>query len=82
MVGFLDRVRAQAALRVDEARPAVRDLRVAQLEADIDGTLRHFARQLSLEKGVLVQVEKGGFPACLEEAVVRNVLRLSLGALT
>ena len=81
MKTLLDHARVQIRLTLDEARQAVWDLRHAQLDGDIAGTLNHFAKQLSAEKGIPIDVELPGAPPRLDEPTLRNILLVAREAI-
>src|SRR5262249_51249953 len=71
---LLERARVQAQLTLDEARQAIWDLRHTQWGDDLPATLRNFARQLSAEKGIPIEVEIAGDPPAVEERTLRGIL--------
>lgn len=73
MKELLDEARVQVRLTLDEARQAVWDLRHAQLDGELAGMLRDFARQLSSEKGIPIRLEISGSPVPLEYGTVRSM---------
>jgi signal transduction histidine kinase len=81
MTTLLDQARVQIRLTLDEARQAVWDLRHAQLDGDIAGTLRYFAKQLSAEKGIPIDVEFAGAPPDIAEPTLRNILLVAREAI-
>jgi signal transduction histidine kinase len=78
---LLDHARTQLRLTLDEARQAVWNLRQAGIENDIAGALGEFARQLSSEKGVPIEVEIAGSPPHFEEQTLRTVLLVAREAI-
>src|SRR5205085_8574689 len=81
MMELLDHARVQVRLTLDEARQAVWNLRHAGIESDIAGALGDFARQLSSEKGVPIDVEIAGSPPRLKEETLRSILLVAREAI-
>ncbi|HEV2445974.1 MAG TPA: triple tyrosine motif-containing protein, partial [Candidatus Sulfopaludibacter sp.] len=71
---LLEQARVQARLTLDEARQAIWDLRQERWGDDIPSTLQNFARQLSAEKGIPIEVAFTGNPAPVEERTLRAIL--------
>jgi ligand-binding sensor domain-containing protein/signal transduction histidine kinase len=78
---LLDQARVQARLVLDEARQAVWDLRRTHLEGDIESVLRDFARQISVEKGIPIDVELVGDTPQVDERVLRGILLVAREAI-
>jgi signal transduction histidine kinase len=78
---LVEQARAQARLTLDEARQAIWDLRQTQWTDDLSVTLRSFARQLSAEKGIPIEVEFTGNAPRLEERTLRGILLVAREAI-
>jgi signal transduction histidine kinase len=78
---LLEQARVQARLTLDEARQAIWDLRQTQWGDDLSTTLRNFARQLSAEKGIPIEVEFTGNPPAVEERTLRGILLVAREAI-
>jgi ligand-binding sensor domain-containing protein/signal transduction histidine kinase len=78
---LLDQARTQVRLTLEEARQAVWDLRRETPAGDLAATLSDFARRLSGEKGIPVEVEIVGLPAPLDEGTERNLLLVAREAM-
>jgi signal transduction histidine kinase/ligand-binding sensor domain-containing protein len=78
---LLDQARVQVRVTLDEAREAVWDLRNAHIEGDICGALPVFARQISLEKGIPIDVETTGTPEPLDQGMIRSLLLVAREAI-
>jgi ligand-binding sensor domain-containing protein/signal transduction histidine kinase len=78
---LLEQARVQARLTLDEARQAIWDLRQTQWGDDLSATLQNFARQLSAEKGIPIEVEFTGNPPSVEERTLRGILLVAREAI-
>jgi len=78
---LLDQARTQVRLTLEEARQAVWDLRRETPGENLAVTLSDFARRLSGEKGISVEIEIVGTPAPLDEGTERNLLLVAREAM-
>jgi signal transduction histidine kinase len=78
---LLEHARVQARLTLDEARQAVWDLRHTQLSGDVAATLHDFARHLSAEKGIPIEVQISGGPPIVQERILRTILLIAREAI-
>jgi len=78
---LLDQARVQVRVTLDEAREAVWDLRNAHIEGDICGALPVFAHQISLEKGIPIDVETSAAPEPLDQGTIRSLLLVAREAI-
>lgn len=78
---LLEQARVQARLTLDEARQAIWDLRQTQWGDGISVALQNFARQLSAEKGIPIEVEITGDPPAVEERTLRGILLVAREAI-
>jgi ligand-binding sensor domain-containing protein/signal transduction histidine kinase len=78
---LLEQARVQARLTLDEARQAIWDLRQTQWGNDIPATLQNFARQLSAEKNIPIEVEFHGDLRGMEERTLRGILLVAREAI-
>src|SRR5262249_44948047 len=71
---LVDQARGQPRLTLNEARQAVWDLRYTHLEGDLATRLRDFARHLSAEKGIPIEIDFAGQCPAPEERTMRGIL--------